>query len=88
MTSYEGWRRPQLITRLTLALCAVALAPLTARTQSPGTENVLCTCLGGDAEHMRYTPADGITADNCVEMTLLRRFNAASFGPSTPLQAP
>ncbi len=55
MTSYEGWPRPQLVPYLTLALCAVALAPLTARTRSPGTENVLCTYLGGNAEHMRYT---------------------------------
>ena len=58
------------------------------RAQGPGTENGLWTYLGGDAWHTRYTPADEITAANFGELTELWRFNAASFGPSTPRATP
>jgi glucose dehydrogenase len=66
----------------------LALAPLTAAAQGPGVENGLWTYLGGDAWHTRYTPADEITAENFEELTMLWRFNAASFGPSTPRATP
>jgi glucose dehydrogenase len=74
-------------------LCAVALgllvaAPAMLSAQGPGTEDGLWTYLGGDAWHTRYTRADEITRDNFEEMTLLWRFNAASFGPSTPRATP
>jgi len=73
---------------VTLALGAllVAGAPLSA--QGPGVENGQWTYLGGDAWHTRYTTADEITADNFDELTLLWRFDAASFGPSTPRATP
>ena len=88
MMSHEGWRHQRLLPCLTLMLGALAFAPLTAWAQGPGTENGLWTYLGGDAGHTRYTPADEITADNFEEMTLLWRFDAASFGPSTPRATP
>jgi len=74
-------------------LCAVALgllvaAPAMLSAQGPGTENGQWTYLGGDAWHTRYTPADEITKDNFDQLTMLWRFNAASFGPSTPRATP
>jgi glucose dehydrogenase len=71
-----------------LALVALAAAPLALQAQGPGTEAGLWTYLGGDAWHTRYTPADEITRDNFEDMTLLWRFSAASFGPSTPRATP
>ncbi len=67
---------------------ALIIAPSMLAAQGPGTENGLWTYLGGDAWHTRYTPADEITADNFDELTMLWRFNAASFGPSTPRATP
>ena len=74
-------------------LCAVALgllvaAPAMLSAQGPGTENGQWTYLGGDAWHTRYTTADEITKDNFDQLTMLWRFNAASFGPSTPRATP
>jgi len=74
-------------------LFAVALglmvgAPAMLVAQGPGTENGQWTYLGGDAWHTRYTPADEITRDNFDELTMLWRFNASSFGPSTPRATP
>ena len=83
MTNHKGWR---LSSRLALGLLAVA--PFAASAQGPGTENGLWTYLGGDAWHTRYTPADEITAENFDELTMLWRFNAGSFGPSTPRATP
>ena len=71
-----------------LALGVFVVAPWTLVAQGPGTESGLWTYLGGDAWHTRYTPANEITRDNFEEMTLLWRFNAASFGPSTPRATP
>jgi quinoprotein glucose dehydrogenase len=85
MTNDRGWQRTL---GLGLALGALALAPLAAGAQGPGTENGLWTYLGGDAWHTRYTPADEITAENFEELTMLWRFNAGSFGPSTPRATP
>ena len=73
-------RRAQRISAL--ALGVLIAAPLALSAQGPGTENGLWTYLGGDAGHTRYTTADEITADNFDELTMLWRFNAASFGPS------
>jgi len=84
MTRDKGWQRGS----LGLALGVLALVPLAASAQGPGTENGLWTYLGGDAWHTRYTPADEITAQNFEELTMLWRFNAGSFGPSTPRATP
>ncbi|MGD2047596.1 MAG: PQQ-binding-like beta-propeller repeat protein, partial [Gemmatimonadota bacterium] len=73
---------------LALTIAAMAAAPLALRAQGPGTENGLWTYLGGDAWHTRYTPADEITRDNFDELTMLWRFDAGSFGPSTPRATP
>ena len=88
MTSHESWRRQLLSPAFALALGTLAVAPLAAVAQGPGTENGLWTYLGGDAWHTRYTPADEITAQNFDELTLLWQFNASSFGPSTPRATP
>jgi len=73
---------------LALALGVFISAPTLLSAQGPGTENGQWTYLGGDAWHTRYTPADEITAENFEELTMLWRFNAASFGPSTPRATP
>ncbi|MDH3207362.1 MAG: PQQ-binding-like beta-propeller repeat protein [Gemmatimonadota bacterium] len=73
---------------LTIMLGVLISAPMMLSAQGPGTENGQWAYLGGDAWHTRYTTADEITADNFEEMTLLWRFNAASFGPSTPRATP
>ncbi|MDH3205984.1 MAG: PQQ-binding-like beta-propeller repeat protein [Gemmatimonadota bacterium] len=73
---------------LAVALGVVISAPTVLTAQGPGTENGQWTYLGGDAWHTRYTTADEITADNFDELTMLWRFNAASFGPSTPRATP
>ncbi|HET9948271.1 MAG TPA: hypothetical protein VFQ22_05090, partial [Longimicrobiales bacterium] len=88
MTNHGGWWRRQPGAVLVLALGVLASMPALARAQGPGTENGLWTYLGGDAWHTRYTPATEITAENFEEMTLLWRFNAGSFGPSTPRATP
>jgi len=73
---------------LAVALGVILSAPAMLSAQGPGTENGQWTYLGGDAWHTRYTTADEITAENFDELTLLWRFNAASFGPSTPRATP
>jgi len=88
MTSNEGWRRRPLSTSITFAAGLLALTPFVLPAQGPGTENGHWTYLGGDAWHTRYTPADEITAQNFDELTMLWRFNASSFGPSTPRATP
>jgi outer membrane protein assembly factor BamB len=86
MTRDNGWQRPSI--GIGLALAALVLAPLATTAQGPGVEDGLWTYLGGDAWHTRYTPADEITAENFEELTMLWRFNAGSFGPSTPRATP
>jgi len=71
-----------------VALGSLIGAPTMLAAQGPGTENGQWTYLGGDAWHTRYTTADEITFDNFDELTMLWRFNAASFGPSTPRATP
>jgi glucose dehydrogenase len=88
MTRDNGWQRPSIGIGLVLALAVLTLAPLATSAQGPGVENGLWTYLGGDAWHTRYTPADEITAENFEELTMLWRFNAGSFGPSTPRATP
>ncbi|MGE0161490.1 MAG: PQQ-binding-like beta-propeller repeat protein [Gemmatimonadales bacterium] len=88
MTNDDSRPRRRLPLRAALALGALAVAPLALSAQGPGVENGLWTYLGGDAWHTRYTPADEITAENFEELTMLWRFNAASFGPSTPRATP
>ncbi|MGD8281237.1 MAG: PQQ-binding-like beta-propeller repeat protein [Gemmatimonadota bacterium] len=71
-----------------VALGLMIAAPAMLSAQGPGTENGQWTYLGGDAWHTRYTTADEITADNFEELTMLWRFDAGSFGPSTPRATP
>ena len=80
----NGW----LPTGVAALLAVLVLAPSAAQAQGSGTENGLWSYIGGDAWHTRYTPADEITRDNFDELTMLWRFNASSFGPSTPRATP
>jgi glucose dehydrogenase len=80
-------RFPNLL-RLTLVLGGLFCSPWMSMAQGPGTEGGHWTYLGGDAWHTRYTPADQINASNFEQLELAWRFNAASFGPSTPRATP
>jgi glucose dehydrogenase len=73
---------------LAVALGLLVAAPSLASAQGPGTENGQWSYLGGDAWHTRYTPSTEITKDNFDELTMLWRFDASSFGPSTPRATP
>jgi len=84
MMNHRVWR---LSPYLALALGVLISAPALFA-QGPGTENGHWSYLGGDAWHTRYTPSDEITFDNFDEVTELWRFNAASFGGSTPRATP
>jgi quinoprotein glucose dehydrogenase len=66
----------------------VLAMPTTSLAQGPGTEDGQWTYLGGDAWHTRYTTADQINASNFEDLEVTWRFNAASFGPSTPRATP
>ena len=70
--------------RMTLALGVLVSAPMAVMAQGPGTENGQWTFLGGDAWHTRYTPATQINAANFEDLEVLWRWNASSFGSSTP----
>ena len=56
--------------------------------QGPGTEDAHWTYLGGDAWHTRYSTADQITPENFDDLELAWRFDAGSFGSSTPRATP
>jgi len=84
MMNEKPWR---LSPYLALTLGVLLSAP-SVLAQGPGTEDGIWTYLGGDAWHTRYTPSDEITAENFSEVTELWRFNAGSFGPSTPRATP
>ena len=71
-----------------LAFGAVLALPMAGVAQGPGTEDGQWTYLGGDAWHTRYTTADQINASNFEDLEVAWRFNAASFGPSTPRATP
>jgi len=62
--------------------------PAISVAQGPGTENAEWIFLGGDAWHTRYTPATLINPSNFEQLEVLWRFNASSFGPSTPRATP
>ncbi len=81
-------RRPFPVLWLTLAFGVLVFAPITGMAQGPGTENGQWTFLGGDASHTRYTPAAEINASNFEDLEIAWRFDAASFGPSTPRATP
>jgi len=83
----RSWHPPTLL-RLTLALLGLSCFPGASLAQGPGTEGGHWTYLGGDAWHTRYTPADQINASNFEKLELAWRFDAASFGPSTPRATP
>ncbi len=83
-----GGRRHTLLVGLVSALSwAVGLPPL-AVGQGPGTEGGQWHYLGGDAWHTRYAPADQINASNFEQLEVAWRWNAASFGASTPRATP
>ncbi|MGD2045632.1 MAG: PQQ-binding-like beta-propeller repeat protein [Gemmatimonadota bacterium] len=87
MTTHVS-RRGRLLP-LCLCFAAATLAfPGSMLAQGPGVENGLWEYLGGDSWHTRYTPADEITRANFEELTMLWRFDAGSFGPSTPRATP
>ena len=73
---------------LPLALATILSVPMAGMAQGPGTEDGQWTYLGGDAWHTRYTPADQINASNFEDLEVAWRWNAASFGPSTPRATP
>ncbi|MCH7892447.1 MAG: PQQ-binding-like beta-propeller repeat protein [Gemmatimonadetes bacterium] len=73
---------------LALALAMVLSVPMAGMAQGPGTEDGQWTYLGGDAWHTRYTTADQINASNFEDLEVAWRWNAASFGPSTPRATP
>ena len=81
-------RHPSPLSWLALAFGAVLALPLASVAQGPGTEDGQWTYLGGDAWHTRYTTADQINASNFEDLEVAWRFNAASFGPSTPRATP
>ena len=82
--SYRSRNRPG----VRLALAALLAGPAGLLAQGPGVEGGLWTYLGGDAWHTRYTPATEIDRNNFEDLTMLWRFDAASFGPSTPRATP
>ena len=81
-------RHPSPVRWLTLVFGAALALPMASMAQGPGTEDGQWTYLGGDAWHTRYTTADQINASNFEDLEVAWRFNAASFGPSTPRATP
>ena len=73
---------------LALALGAVLSVPISGMAQGPGTTNGDWTFLGGDAWHTRYAPAAEINALNFEDLEVAWRWDASSFGPSTPRATP
>ena len=89
MTRDKSWcRHMSAFFGLTLALGCTLSTPLAGAAQGPGTEGGQWPYLGGDAWHTRYTPADEINASNFGDLEVAWRWNAASFGPSTPRATP
>ena len=81
-------RHPSPMHWVILTFGLVLAMPTTSLAQGPGTEDGQWTYLGGDAWHTRYTTADQINASNFEDLEVAWRFNAASFGPSTPRATP
>jgi len=73
---------------LPLALGGLLWAGSVSIAQGPGTQGGEWAFAGGDAWHTRYTPADQINESNFENLEIAWRFNAASFGPSTPRATP
>ncbi len=82
--SSTNTRLPALGVWLTLAVGVVLATPTAGLAQGPGTADNEWTYLGGDAWHTRYTPADQIDASNFEDLEVAWRWNASSFGSSTP----
>ena len=68
-----------------LVVGVVISLPTLLSAQGPGTDSGQWTYLGGDSWHTRYQPSTQIDASNFDDLTEAWRFNAASFGASTPL---
>ena len=73
---------------LAAALACGLWATASVIAQGPGTEDAQWTYLGGDAWHTRYTPAEQITPANFEELEIAWRWDASSFGQSTPRATP
>ena len=81
-------RHPFPLFLLTLAFGMILSAPIPSMAQGPGTTNGDWTFLGGDAWHTRYAPAVEINASNFEDLEIAWRWDASSFGPSTPRATP
>ena len=73
---------------LTLAIGVLMSAPTAGMAQGQGTKDGQWTFLGGDAWHTRYSPATQINAYNFADLEVAWRWDAASFGESTPRATP
>ena len=71
-----------------LVVGVVISLPTLLSAQGPGTDSGQWTYLGGDSWHTRYQPSTQIDASNFDDLTEAWRFNAASFGASTPRATP
>ena len=81
-------RRPFPFFLLTIAFGMILSAPIPSMAQGPGTANGEWTFLGGDSWHTRYAPAAEINASNFEDLEVVWRWDASSFGPSTPRATP
>ena len=90
MPNDSSWRSRQMsaFLGLTLVACFALSASSASGAQGPGTGGGQWTYLGGDSWHTRYTPADQINASNFEDLEVAWRWDAASFGPSTPRATP
>ncbi len=90
MSIYQRGRSLDLPTllRLTFVVGGLVGLPTFSAAQGPGTQEGHWSYVGGDAWHTRYTPADQINASNFKDLKLAWRFDAGSFGPSTPRATP
>ncbi len=90
MTKEKWWQSQRLLSllTLTLALGVLAFAPTAVVAQGPGVENGQWSYIGGDAWHTRYAQASEINASNFENLEIVWRWNASSFGSSTPRATP
>ena len=86
MSIVKRFARPSVLSAAVLG--AALLSPLAAFAQGPGTQNGEWTYLGGDAWHTRYSPATQIDASNFEDLEVAWRWDASSFGESTPRATP
>ena len=83
----DWWRSIRFLSAC-LVLAATSVAPAAVTAQGPGVENGHWTYLGGDSWHTRYQPSTQINASNFEDLEVAWRWDASSFGPSTPRATP